>query len=88
MRDTHEIVRLPDFIRRFLQPSLCSVYPSIAFINILLHVAHVIVFKSIFALVWCALVLSLQGLAVNLGAGSKVLLGVCKEVVGTSAGEE
>ena len=88
MRVTHEIVRLPYFIRRFLQPSLCSVYPPIAFINIFLHVAHVIVFKSIFALVWRALVLGFQRLAVNFRAGSKVLLGICKEVVGTSAGEE
>lgn len=87
-RKTHEIVRLPNFIRRFLQPSLSSVYPPIAFVNILLHVAHVIIFKSIFALVWCALILGLQGLAVNFGAGSKVLLGVGEEVMGTCAGEE
>lgn len=85
---THEVVRLPYFIRRFLQPSLCSVYPPIAFVNILLHVAHVIVFKPIFALVWRALIFSLQGLAVNFGAGSKVLLGICEKVVRTSAGEE
>jgi len=53
-----------------------------------LHVPRVVVLEPVLALVRRALVLRFQRLAVHLGAGAEILLGVCEEVVRAGADEE
>ena len=84
----YKVICLPDLIGRLLQPSLRSIDSPVALIDILLHVSHVIVLEAVFALVWGALVLRFQWLAMDFRTGAKILLGVCEEVVRTGAGQK
>ena len=84
----YEIVSLPDLIGCLLQSPLRDVYPPVTIINVLLHIAHVVIFKPELALVGRAVVLGFQRLAVNFRARSQVLLGVCKEIVRACTDEE
>lgn len=54
----YQIVRLSYFVGRLFQPPLRRIDPPITLINVFLHIAHVIIFKSILAFVRGALVLS------------------------------
>jgi len=85
---THQGIGLPDFIGRLLQPPLRRVDSPVALVNVLLHVPHVVVLEPVLALVRRALVFRFQRLAVHLGAGAEVLLGVGEEVVRAGADEE
>lgn len=84
----HKIIRLPNFIRRLLQPSLRSINSSVAFIDIFLHIAHIVVLESEFALLGGALILLFQRFAVHLWTGPKVLFCICEEIIGAGAGKE
>lgn len=86
---TYQVIRLPNLIRRLLQPSLRGVDPTITLVNVLLHVAHVVIFEPPFRLLARrgSLVLRLQALAVHLGTRAQVLLGVGELVVRTRADE-
>lgn len=81
-------IGLPDLIGRLLQPPLRRVDPPVALVDVLLHVPHVVVLEAVLTLVRRALVLRFQRLAVHLGTGAEVLLGVGEEVVRAGAGEE
>lgn len=84
---THQVISLPDFIWRLLQPSLRCIYSSITLVDIFLHVAHVIILEAILALVCRSFVLGFERFAVDLGAGTEILLGVCEKVMGTCSYE-
>lgn len=88
--NTYQRIRLPDLIGRLLQPSLRRVDAPIALVDILLQVAHVVVIESELLLLGRrhALIFRLERLAVHLGAGTQVLLGVGEEIMRTGAGEE
>ncbi len=81
----YQRIRLSNLIRRLLQPPLRGVDPPIALVNVLLHVAHVIVFEAVLALVRRGLVFRLQRLAVHLRTRTQVLLRVGEEVVRAGA---
>lgn len=81
----YEVIGLPDLIWRLLQSSLRRVDPPVALIDILLHISHIVVFESVFALVRRGFIFGLERFAMDLGAGAEVLLGVCEEVVRTCA---
>lgn len=85
---TYEIVGLPYLIGRLFQPSLRGVDPSIALVDVFLHVTHVIVLEAIFCFIRRALVFSFEGLTVDFGAGTEVLFCVREEVVRAGAGEK
>lgn len=82
----YEVVSLPDLIGRLLQPSLRSIDPPVALIDVLLHISHVVVLEPIFALVGRGFIFGLERFAMDLGAGPEVLLGVREEVVRACAG--
>lgn len=79
----YKIIRLPNLIRRLLQPPLGDINPAIALVNVLLHIAHVVEVEAPFVLLRGRrdLVLRLEALAVHLGARAEVLLCVGEEVV-------
>ena len=54
--EAYEVVCLPDFVGGFLQSTLGNVDPSVAIVNVLLHVAHVVVFEAEFSLVGAVVV--------------------------------
>ena len=85
----YQIIGLPNLIRRLLQPSLGRINPSIALINILLHIAHVVVLKPPFRPVAgrCSFVFCFESLAVDFRAWAEVLFGVCELVVRAGADE-
>lgn len=85
---THKIICLSYFVRCLLQSSLRRINSPIALVNVLLHIPHIVVFKSIFALIWRTLVLGLERFAVDSRARAKVLFRVCEEVMRACAGEE
>jgi len=83
-------IRLSYFIRRLLQSPLRHINSPIAFIDVFLQIAHVVVFEAPFLLVggrggfeFC-----FEGLGMDFGTGTEILFSVCKEVVGTGACEE
>lgn len=57
------------------------IYSAVALVDVLLHVPHVVVVEAMFAFVCCGFVFGLQGLGVDFGARTKVLFGVCEEVM-------
>lgn len=81
----YEVVGLPDLIWRLLQSSLRRINPPIAFIDVLLHISHIVVLKAVLALVGGGFILGLERFAMDLGARPEVLLGVCEEVMRTCA---
>jgi len=84
----HKIIRLPNLIWRLLQPSLRSINSSVAFIDIFLHITHIIVLESELGLLGGALILLFQRFAVHLRTGAEVLFRICEEIMGASAGKE
>ena len=82
---SYKVVGLSDLIWRLLQSSLRGIDSSVALIDVLLHISHVVVFEAMLALVGRGLIFGLERFAMNLRTGAKVLLGVRKEVVGTCA---
>lgn len=84
----YKIIRLPDLIRRLFQPSLRSIDPSIALIDVLLHIPHVVIFEAEFTFVGVTFVFSLQWLTMDFRTGAKILFCVGEEIVGTGADEE
>ena len=48
---SYEVIGLSDLIWRLLQSSLRGIDPPIAFIDILLHISHVVVLEPVLALV-------------------------------------
>ncbi len=56
---TYEGVCLPDLVGRLLESALCGFYSTVAFVDIFLEVAHVVIFEAIFGCVFCCLVLGL-----------------------------
>lgn len=89
MKGAYQIVRLPDLVRRLFQSSLRGLDAPIALVNVLLHVAQVVVLEPPFGLFArrSGFVLGLQALAVDLRTGAQVLLGVGELVVRTRAHE-
>ncbi len=82
-------IRPPDLVRRLLQSSLRAVDASVAIVNVLLHVAHVVVIEAMFLFLrsWQSVVFDLEVLRVEFGARTQILFGVCEQVVGACAGE-
>ena len=74
----HKIIGLPYFIRRLLQPSLRSIDSPIAFIDIFLHIAHIVVLEPQLALLGRAFIFLFQRFAVHLWTGAKVLFRICE----------
>ena len=85
----YQIVGLPDFIGRLLQPSLRSINPSIALVDVLLHVPHIIPLKPQFSFLRriFSIVFRLERLAMDLWTLTQVLLRICEEVVWTCSDE-
>ena len=83
VRSTYKVIRLSDLVRCLLQPPLCGIDPSIAVIDILLHITHIVIFETPFGPLrrGSCLVLRLETLAVDLRAWSKILLCVCKQIM-------
>ena len=86
---THKIIRLPNLIRRLLQPSLRSINTPITLVDILLHITHVIVFKTPFTLLMLrrSLVLCFQPFAMHFWTRAQILLRVREQVVRTCTHE-
>ena len=84
----YQIVGLPYLIRRLFQPPLRSINSPIALVDVLLHVAHVVVLESEFALFCRSFILGFEGLAVHFRAWPEILLRVCEEIVRAGADEE
>ena len=82
---SYKVVGLSDLIWRLLQSPLRGIDSSVALIDVLLHISHVVVFEAMLALVGRGFIFGLERFAMDLWAGAKVLLGVRKEVVGTCA---
>jgi len=84
-----QAVRLPYLIRCLLQSPLGTVDPSIALVDVFLHVAHVVILECPFRLVGLRgrVVFKFQVFRMDFGAWAKILFGVCEEVVGTGADE-
>lgn len=83
-------VRLPDLVGRLLEPALRRVDPAVALVDVLLHVAHVVVLEPELGLFLAVepLPFALERLAVHFWAGSEVLLCVGEEVVGAGANDK
>lgn len=81
----YKVVGLPDLIWRLFQSSLRSIDPPVALIDVFLHISHIVVLETVLALVGRGFILRFERFAMDLGAGSKVLLGVREEVVRTCA---
>lgn len=86
---TYQIISLPNLIGGLLQASLRRIDASIAFINVLLHIAHIVVIEPPLRLVAgrCSFVFCFESLAVDFGTWAQVLFGVGELVVRTGAGE-
>ena len=82
-KGTYQIVGLSNLIGGLFQPALGIIDTAVTVIDLLLHVAHVIELESPFRLVrrTCSIVLRLQPLAVNLRAGSEILLGIGEQIM-------
>lgn len=80
---THQNIRLPNLIGRLLKTSLRSLYPTIAVVNVLVQIAHVVVLEAqpLLLPVRHAVVFDLETLGVHLGALAQILLRVGEEVV-------
>lgn len=87
--EQYQIVCLFYFIGRFLKPTLGGVDTPIAFIDILLYVAHVIVLEPPFRLFVCrsSFVLRLQALAVDFRTRAQILFCVGELIMGARADE-
>jgi len=85
----YQIIRLPNLIRRLLQPPLGRIDPPVTVVDILLHIAHVVKVEAPFRLLSSRrkLVLRLQTLAVHLGTRTEVLLGIREKIVRASSHE-
>lgn len=64
---SYQCVCLPDLVRSLLEPALCGVYSAVALVDVLLEIAHVVVFEAILGCVFRGFVLGLQWLAVDFG---------------------
>ena len=56
---TYKSVCLPDLVRCLLESALCGVYPAVALVDVLLEIAHVVVFEAILGCVFRGLILGL-----------------------------
>ena len=86
-RKTHQVIRLPNLIRCLLQPTLRGFNAPITIVNVLLHIAHIVVVEPPLGLLGCrrSLVLRFQALAMYLGTRAQILLGVGEKVMRTRA---
>jgi hypothetical protein len=77
-QNPYQSIRLSYLIRSLLQPPLSAIDSSIALINVLLHVAKVVVFEAPFRFLLSVggLVLGLQAFVVQLGTWTEILFGV------------
>ena len=82
---SYEVIGLSDLIWRLLQSSLRGIDPSVAFIDVFLHISHVVVLEPVLALVGRGFIFGLERFAMDLRAGAKILLGVREEIVRTCA---
>ena len=87
---THQRVGLPDLVRRLLEPPLGRVDPPVAIVDVLLHVAQVVVFEGVPCLLGRTetIVLGLECFAMDSWACAKVLFRIGEEVVRAGADDE
>ena len=85
----YQIIRLPDLVGRLFQPPLSSINLSIAFIDTLLHVPHIVILEPqlgfvgrVFGIIFC-----FERLTVDFGTGTKILFRVGEKVVRTRSDE-
>jgi hypothetical protein len=86
---THQSIRLPDLFGRLFEPSLGRFDLAIAAVDVVLHIPHVVEIKAPSPLLVGVglLVLGLEGLVVDLWAGSQLVFCVGEEIVGAVADE-
>ena len=84
-RSPYEVVGLPYLIWGLFQSPLRSINPSVALIDIFLHISHIIVLEAVLALFGRGFIFGLQRFAMDLGTGAQVLLGIRKKIVRTCA---
>ena len=87
--NSYQVVCLSDLVRSLFQSSLSGINTSVTVVNILLHIAHVVVIETPFGLLRCrgSLILRLQSFTVHFRALTQILLGIGEEVVRTGADE-
>lgn len=84
----YEVIRLPYLIRCLLQPPLRRIDTPIAFINVLLHVPHVVIFKAVFAFIGSGFIFGLERFTVDFRTWPQVLFCVREEIVRTGTDKE
>lgn len=88
-KNTYKIIRLPNLIRRLLQPSLSRINSPVTIVDILLHITHIVKLKAPFRLLGrrSQLVFRLQSLTMHLGTRTQVLFGIGEEIMRTGPGQ-
>lgn len=85
----YQIVSLSNLIRSFLQPSLGGVNPPVTVVDVLLHIAHIVIIKAPFSLFRSRskIIFRLQSFAMHLRTSAQVLLGIGEKVMRTRSRE-